>query len=100
MPTSKDIRLKKLDYADENHDNASISDSNLEDCMIQNGKYTSLSTSHETANSAKQKLAPNSFSEYLNTLAASRKTSLASCSAMIIEPIRKNLQKFPVHKHH
>lgn len=59
--------------------------------MTQNGKYMSLKTIQDIANNPKQKLAPNSFSEYLNTLAASRNTSLASCSAIIIDPIRKNL---------
>lgn len=46
--------------------------------MIQNGKYVNRSNSQERANSAKHKLAPNSFSEYLKILADSINTSLAS----------------------
>lgn len=59
--------------------------------MTQNGKIINLSISHEIANKPKHTLAPSSFSEYLKTLAASRNTSLASCSARITDPIRKNL---------
>lgn len=47
--------------------------------------------SQEIANSPKHTLAAISFSEYLNSLAASRNTSLVSCSASIIVPILKNL---------
>lgn len=59
--------------------------------MIQKGKYTNRSNNHDVAKNPKHKLAANSFSEYLNNLAASKKTSLASWSARIIVPIRKNL---------
>lgn len=59
--------------------------------MTQNGKKTSLSMSQETAKQPNSTLAPSSFSEYLKTLAASRKTSLASCNARITIPIRKKL---------
>lgn len=60
--------------------------------MTQNGKKTSLSMNQETAKQPNNMLAPSSFSEYLHTLAASRKTSLASCNARITIPIRKKLQ--------
>lgn len=50
--------------------------------------------SHEMAKKPKKTLAPSSFSEYLKTLAASMKTSLASWSARITDPIWKNLQNW------
>jgi len=44
------------------------------------------------AKKPKNTLAASSLSEYLKTLAASNKTSLASCRAKIIAPILKKLQ--------
>ena len=52
----------------------------------------SRNKSHERAKKPKNTLAASSLFEYLKTLAASIKTSLASCSANIIDPILKNLQ--------
>jgi hypothetical protein len=46
---------------------------------------------HEMANSPNKMLALSSLPEYLKTLAASKNTSLASCTAQIIVPIRKKL---------
>lgn len=68
----------------------------LDELMTQNsklkGKYINRSMSHETAKHPKNTLAASSFSEYLKTLAASMNTSLPSCRARMIEPIRKKLQ--------
>lgn len=69
-----------------------IKRTNLDVLITQKGKKISRSTSHEMANNPKQMLAPSSFPEYLKTLAASMNTSLASCRARIIEPMRKNLE--------
>lgn len=66
---------------------------NLDDLITQKGKNTSLRRSQEMAKSPKNILAPSSLPEYLKILAASINTSLVSCRARIIEPIRKNLQK-------
>ena len=64
---------------------------NLVALITQKGKNIRRSTSHETANSPKKTLALSSLPEYLKTLAASKNTSLASCKARMIVPIRKNL---------
>jgi len=63
----------------------------LEVLIIQKGNNIIRNITHEIAKSPKQMLAAISFSEYLKSLAASRKTSLVSCNARIIVPIRKNL---------
>lgn len=64
----------------------------LDELMTQKGKYINRSMSHEKAKHPKNTLAASSFSEYLKTLAASMNTSLPSCRARMIEPIRKKLQ--------
>lgn len=64
----------------------------LDDLITQKGKNISLRMSHEKAKNPNNTLAASSFSEYLKTLAASINTSLASCRARMIEPIRKKLQ--------
>jgi len=64
---------------------------NLVAFITQKGKNISRRMSQEMAKNPKNTLAPSSFSEYLKTLAASMNTSLASCRARMIEPIRKNL---------
>ena len=63
----------------------------LDVLIIQNGKNINRNNNHEIAKSPKQTLAANPFSEYLNTLAVSMKTSLVSCNARITDPIRKKL---------
>lgn len=64
---------------------------NLVAFITQKGKNISRRMSQEMAKNPKHTLAPSSFSEYLKTLAASMNTSLASCRARTIEPIRKSL---------
>ena len=59
--------------------------------MTQKGKNINRKMTQDIANNPKITVAPSSFSKYLKTLAASIKTSLASCKARIIEPIWKNL---------
>jgi hypothetical protein len=64
----------------------------LDELMTQKGKYINRSMNHETAKHPNNTLAASSLSEYLKTLAASMNTSLASCRARMIEPIRKKLK--------
>jgi hypothetical protein len=70
---------------------SSTTRTNLVALIIQKGKNTSRSMTHEMANSPNKMLALSSLPEYLKTLAASKNTSLASCTAQIIVPIRKKL---------
>jgi hypothetical protein len=64
---------------------------NLDAFITQKGKIISRRMSQEMAKNPKNTLAASSFSEYLKSLAVSINTSLPSCRARIIEPIRKNL---------
>lgn len=67
---------------------------NLEDFIIQKGKNRSRSRTQERAKRPKQTLAAISLSAYLKSLADSRKTSLVSCRARTMHPMRKNLHDF------